>query len=166
MNDFYINLSQQLNSLDDVSNFMKSTLLQSSARNQYLGTISAIDTGAVNSEIQIRISEQQQIIAIVTEQSRQERRLAVDIPVIAMIKASSVTLAVGEGLQVSARNVLRGVVSKLEGGAVNTDVSVALAGGKTLSAMITNRSADQMMLAEGMEISALFKASSVILIRA
>lgn len=164
-NVFLENLNQQLNSLDDVSNFMKNTLLQSSARNQFLGTISAIDTGAVNSEVQINISDRQQIVAIVTEQSRQDMRLEAGVPIIAMIKASSVTLAVGEELQVSARNVLRGTVSKLDDGAVNTDVSVQLDGGKTLSAMITNRSADQLALSEGMPISALFKASSVILVR-
>ncbi len=162
---FLENLNQQLNSLDDVSNFMKNALLQTSARNQFLGTIAAIDTGAVNSEVQLRITEEQQVVAMVTEQSRQDMRLEVGMPLIAMIKASSVTLAVGEDLRVSARNVLRGTVSKLDGGAVNTDVSVELAGGKTLSAMITNKSADQLELVEGMPIAALFKASSVILMR-
>ncbi len=163
---FLENLNQQLNSLDDVSNFMKSALLQTSARNQFLGTISAIDTGAVNSEVLIGISEQQQIVAMVTEQSRQDMSLEVGVSLIAMIKASSVTLALGDELQVSARNVLRGTISKLDGGAVNTDVSIGLPGGKTLSAMITNRSAEQLELAEGMPISALFKASSVILMKA
>ena len=163
---FLENLNQQLSSLDDVSNFMKNALLQTSARNQFLGTISAIDTGAVNSEVLIGISSEQQIVAMVTEQSRQDMSLEVGIPLVAMIKASSVTLALGDELQVSARNVLRGTVSKLDGGAVNTDVSVELPGGKTLSAMITNRSAEQLGLAEGMSISALFKASSVILMRA
>ena len=163
---FLENLNQQLSSLDDVSNFMKNTLLQTSARNQFLGTISAIDIGAVNSEVLIRFSEEQQIVAMVTEQSRQDMKLAVGVGIIAMIKASSVTLALGDDLQVSARNVLKGKVSKLDGGAVNTDVSIELAGGKTLSAMITNRSADQLALVEDMPISALFKASSVILMRA
>lgn len=163
---FIENLNQQLSSLDDVSNFMKNALLQTSARNQFLGTIEAIDIGAVNSEVQVRISDQQRIVAIVTEQSRQDMRLEIGDSLIAMIKASSVTLALGGQLQVSARNVLEGTVSKLDGGAVNTDVSIELAGGKTLSAMITNRSAEQLALREGMPLSALFKASSVILMRA
>jgi molybdate transport system regulatory protein len=80
-----------------------------------------------------------------------------------MIKASSVTLAVGDDLKVSARNVLTGVLVNLDRGAVNADVTIDLAGEKTLSAMITNKSADQLALAEGMELCALFKASSVIL---
>lgn len=162
-NQFLENLNQQLNSLDDVSKFMKSALLQTSARNQFLGSIAEIETGAVNTEVQVQISDQQRIVAMVTEQSRREMKLAPDLPVIAMIKASSVTLAVGDELRVSARNVLSGILLNLDRGAVSADVTIELPGGKTLSAMITNKSADQLALAEGMVISALFKASSVIL---
>jgi len=165
-NLFLENLNQQLNSLDDVSNFVKSTLLQTSARNQFLGSISTIETGSVNTELQIRISPEQRIVAIVTEQSRRDMRLDVGVSVVAMIKASSVTLAVGDGLKVSARNVLRGTLLKLDRGAVNADVSIELPGGKTLSAVITNKSADNLALTEGMSITALFKASSVILMLA
>ena len=93
-------------------------------------------------------------------------RLDVGVSVVAMIKASSVTLAVGDGLKVSARNVLRGTLLKLDRGAVNADVSIELPGGKTLSAVITNKSADNLALTEGMSITALFKASSVILMLA
>lgn len=162
-NEFLENLNQQLSSLDDVSKFMKSALLQTSARNQFLGTIAQIETGAVNSEIQVQISNKQRIVAMVTEQSRREMKLVQGLKVIAMIKASSVTLAVGDDLKVSARNVLAGVLVNLDGGAVNSDVTIELAGEKTLSAMITNKSADQLALAEGMVLSVLFKASSVIL---
>jgi len=165
-NLFLENLNQQLNSLDDVSNFVKSPLLQTSARNQFLGSISTIETGSVNTELQIRISPEQRIVAIVTEQSRRDMRLDVGVSVVAMIKASSVTLAVGDGLKVSARNVLRGTLLKLDRGAVNADVSIELPGGKTLSAVITNKSADNLALTEGMSITALFKASSVILMLA
>ena len=142
---------------------MKSALLQTSARNQFLGNITEIETGAVNSEVQIQISEQQRIVAMVTEQSRREMKLVEGLSVIAMIKASSVTLAVGDELRVSARNVLTGVLINLDRGAVNADVTIELAGKKTLSAIITNNSSDQLALAEGMVLSALFKASSVIL---
>ncbi len=162
-NQFLESLNQQLSSLDDVSKFMKSALLQTSARNQFLGSIAQIETGAVNSEVQIQISDQQRIVAMVTEQSRREMKLVEGLSVIAMIKASSVTLAIGGDLKVSARNVLTGVLVNLERGTVNADVTIELAGEKTLSAMITNKSADQLALAEGMVISALFKASSVIL---
>jgi molybdate transport system regulatory protein len=62
--------------------------------------------------------------------------------------------------------MLSGTLLKLDRGAVNADVSIDLTGDKTLSAVITNKSADSLSLAEGMPITALFKASSVILMLA
>ena len=165
-NLFLENLNQQLNSLDDVSNFMKSALLQTSARNQYLGVITEIETGTVSCEVLIQIAEQQQIVAVLTEHSRLDMGLQLGMSVIAMIKATSVTLALGEGYQVSARNVLVGSLAALETGAVNTDVTIDLSGNKSLSAVITNKSALQMGLELGIKASALFKASSVIVMRA
>ncbi len=162
---FLEGLNQKLNSLDDISNFMKSTLLQTSARNQFLGVISTIDSGAVNAEVVIQLSDQQQIVAMVTEQSRQDMGLKPGAAIIAIIKASSVTLALDADLRVSARNLLSGSIARLNRGAINTDVSITLAEGKTLSAMITNTSAAQLALQEAMSITAFFKASSVILMQ-
>jgi molybdate transport system regulatory protein len=48
---------------------------------------------------------------------------------------------------------------------VNAEVSLDLGAGKTLAAIITRTSLDEMGLAEGDAASALFKASSVILMR-
>ncbi len=162
---FLEGLSQHLSSLDDVSNFMKSSLLQSSARNQFLGTVVKLDIGAVNCEVAIEVTGGQQIIAMVTERSRREMALELGSPVIALIKASSVTLAVGGDLTVSARNKLSGIISGLERGAVNTDISIELGDAKTLGALITNKSAELLELEESKPVQAFFKASSVILVR-
>ena len=64
----------------------------------------------------------------------------------------------------SARNIIRGTVARLAVGAVNTDITLDIGDGKTLNAVITNLSADRMKLQEGSEITAFFKASSVILL--
>jgi len=66
-------------------------------------------------------------------------------------------------LRISARNQLRGRVVALQAGAVNTDVTIELAGGNTLSAVITQSSAEALALTPGDDVVALFKASSVIL---
>ncbi|PCJ26063.1 MAG: molybdenum-dependent transcriptional regulator [SAR86 cluster bacterium] len=162
-NLFLEGLGQRLKSLDDISTFMKSATLQTSARNQFLGVIAKLETGAVNTEVIIDVSNDQQIVAIVTEQSRSDMGLKVGSQVIALIKASSVTLAVGDGLNVSARNVVSGAISRLELGAVNTDVSMDLGESRSLSAVITNASATKLGLHDSMHVHAFFKASSVIL---
>jgi molybdate transport system regulatory protein len=78
----------------------------------------------------------------------------------------------GQPLRLSARNQLRGVVTRVTRGAVNTEVSLALEGatGSTpdinstvITAVVTNESATTLALAEGRRAIAVFKASSVIL---
>jgi molybdopterin-binding protein len=66
-------------------------------------------------------------------------------------------------MKISARNVLKGTVKRLEEGAVNTEVTVELAGGDEVVAVITRASARHLELKEGGRINALIKASSVML---
>jgi len=74
-----------------------------------------------------------------------------------------VVLAKGEGLITSARNHIAGVVASREDGAVSSEITLTIAEGKTLTAMITRESAEAMGLAEGEAITALIKAPHVIL---
>lgn len=65
-------------------------------------------------------------------------------------------------MKLSARNVLSGAVSSVKKGAVNTEVVIALQGGPSVAAVITNTSADNLGLKDGAAASAIIKASSVI----
>ncbi|GAA5088886.1 TOBE domain-containing protein [Paenalcaligenes hermetiae] len=67
-----------------------------SARNQLQGTIAHIESGAVNAEIGIKISEKHRITAIITMQSLENLKLKVGQPAIAIFKASSVLLGTME----------------------------------------------------------------------
>lgn len=162
---FLQNLNSQVSSLDDVAGFVKSTHIQASARNQLLGSIKELQTGSVNTEVLLQIGDDLELVAQISEHSRQEMDLRAGQALLALIKASSVTLAVGPGINVSARNRFKGIVSRLEVGAINTDVSIDIGGSKTLSAMITNPSRLQLGLQPGSDVLAFFKASSVILMR-
>ncbi len=163
---FLRDLNDHLHSIDDIRGFVKHSALQASARNQFLGTINTVHQGTVNTEVLIDIADSLQLVAIITENSRKEMALTEGQSVLAMIKASSVTLAVGENFSVSARNRFSGTIARLERGSVNTDVSIDLGDSKTLSAMITNHSVDCLELVESSTVSAFFKASSIILLRA
>ena len=66
-------------------------------------------------------------------------------------------------MKVSAGNVWAGRVAGVEKGAVNSIVDVALKGGDTVVAVITNNSVERLGLKPGVEASAIIKASSVIL---
>jgi molybdopterin-binding protein len=66
-------------------------------------------------------------------------------------------------MKLSARNVLKGTVKKVTPGVVNTEVVVELPGGIQIVSIITKQSAEAMKIAEGKEISAVIKASNVLL---
>jgi molybdate transport system regulatory protein len=137
--------------------------MRTSARNALRGEISHITEGAVNSEVTLRLAEGVEITAIVTRHSVEELGLAVGKPAIALIKSSFVLLAKGEGIRTSARNQIPGEVAGREDGAVNSEIVLAIGGGKTLTATVTLESAEALEIAVGDRMTALIKAPHVIL---
>lgn len=138
--------------------------MQTSARNQFAGKVTRRTRGAVNDEIEIALHGGERIVATVTRESSEALNLKRGAEAIALVKASSILIAVDDGapLRLSARNQLRGRVAALHRGAVNSEVVIELSGGNSLAAIITNASVEALGLAEGSEAIALFKASSVI----
>ncbi|MFM0249146.1 TOBE domain-containing protein [Paraburkholderia sediminicola] len=68
------------------------------------------------------------------------------------------------GVKTSARNQLYGTVSAITRGTVNDEVSLALAGGHTIVAVVTHDSTETLGLAVGAAAFALIKASWVMLL--
>jgi len=66
-------------------------------------------------------------------------------------------------MKISARNILKGKVKDIKPGAVNTEVTVELAGGMSVVSVITRESADKLGLANGKEVYAVIKASNVMI---
>lgn len=65
-----------------------------SARNQLQGTVKSIQEGAVNAEVVLELPGGQEIVSIITLSSARRMGLAVGKKAFAVIKASSVMLAV------------------------------------------------------------------------
>jgi molybdopterin-binding protein len=66
-------------------------------------------------------------------------------------------------MQISARNLLKGKIKRVEPGAVNTEVTVELPGGLEVVSIITKSSAERLKLAIGKEVYAVIKASDVMI---
>jgi molybdopterin-binding protein len=66
-------------------------------------------------------------------------------------------------MKLSARNVLRGTVTKVTKGAVNAEVEVQLKGGDVIVSIITLGSVKSLGIKKGQEVWAVVKASSVML---
>ncbi|MEN2468475.1 TOBE domain-containing protein [Burkholderia sp. GS2Y] len=140
--------------------------MKTSARNQLFGKVASIVRGTVNDEVTLTLPGGQPVVAVLTHESADALGLQAGADACALVKASWVVLAVDDGgpdLKVSARNQLRGSVESITAGAVNSEVTLALDGGGTLTAVVTNDSVDALQLADGRRAIALFKASSVIL---
>lgn len=67
------------------------------------------------------------------------------------------------GLRTSARNALRGTVSRIEDGGVTAKVTLALGAGVEIVSVITRRSRDELGLTVGKSAIALIKSSFVVL---
>ena len=137
--------------------------MKTSARNQFLGKIKSIKLGAVNSEVIMDIGGGDSIAAVITNESVEHLGLKVGTEAYAMIKAPWVIVTTSEGFKTSARNELHGTVVRCQEGAVNGEVIIELAGGKTVAAIITNDSIKSLGLKDGVKACALIKASHVIL---
>jgi molybdate transport system regulatory protein len=157
-------LAKSADDLDADFSLLDAVNLQTSARNQLVGTVTAVRHGAVNDEIELTLPSGQRIVAVVTHDSTQALRLAQGRSAVALVKASSVLLATGlDGARVSARNQWPGVVAQVRPGAVNAEVVLDIDGGGSVVAVVTQDSARTLGLAPGTRATALVKASDVIL---
>ncbi|NTU54089.1 MAG: TOBE domain-containing protein [Chlorobiaceae bacterium] len=65
-------------------------------------------------------------------------------------------------MNISARNIFKGVISSIKPGAVNAEVSIELTDGSPIVSIITIGAVERLGLKEGMPASAIIKASSII----
>ena len=147
-----------------VRTLLRRLSVSTSARNQFVGQVALLRESKLSVEVVIALDKHVRIAAGVTSDSARALGLVVGSPVLALVKASSVMLGVGDGLITSARNHLSGTVSRVVAGPISAEVTLALAQGRSVTAGITRESLDRLGLAKGKPASALFKASSVILV--
>jgi molybdate transport system regulatory protein len=134
-----------------------------SARNQFPGTIAALTPGAVNTEVIVDIGSGTKLAAIITNASATQLGLAVGGQAIALFKATWVIISTDNDLKTSARNQFKGKIKTATPGAVNAEIVVDLPGGQSVVAIVTNESCSGLGLAPGLEVTALVKASHVVI---
>ena len=162
--EFVAQLSRQSHGLADDFLLIRRMAMKTSARNQFSGRVLDVKPGAVNDEVTMEILGGQHIVGTVTRDSTESLGLAVGVGAFALIKASSVIVVTDmAGARFSARNQLAGTVTRLQPGAVNTEVSITVPGGGVIAAIITRESAQMLALEVGQSATAIFKASSVII---
>lgn len=152
----------RLAQLPALAGLLRRMSMKTTARNQFAGTVSAVELGPVSASVSIALKGGEQITATMTAAAAKRLKLKKGQEAIALIKASAVVLVTDfAGWQLSARNQLAGTVSRIERGAVSSLVVLTLPGGPTLSATVTNEGVEALGLAVGQPATAVFKAYSV-----
>jgi molybdate transport system regulatory protein len=142
------------------------TANQVSARNQISGTIAEIQKGQAMSVVTVS-AQGHTILSAITNQAVQELGLRQHDEVIALIKATEGIIAKGDAgaMKISARNKVSGRVMQVEKGAAMAAVTLD-AHNWTLTTAITRQAADDLRLTPGDQVTALFKATEVLLQKA
>lgn len=132
-----------------------------SARNQLNVEITEVKSGAVNSLIVAKMPGGETLKATVTIDSEKALELKAGKKAVFLFKASSVIVAKNGELKLSATNQIKGVVSEVKDGAVNSEIIIDAKGDK-ISAIITKHSSEHMHLKVGDNVTAIIKATQII----
>lgn len=138
--------------------------MKTSARNMFVGQISAIRDGSILSEVEVTTATGLKVVSVITRDSFENLGLAMGMTVIATVKAPWVVLVKEDCmLRTSARNKFWGRISAVNTGQIAAEVVVDLADGTKITSLITDESVSNLDLKVGDDICAMVKAFSVIL---
>jgi len=137
--------------------------VRTSARNQFTGVICAMQEGPAGFEVRLRLDDTNQLTATITRKSAENLGLRIGMEVHALVKATAVVLSNDPTPASAARNRLCGTVDHIHRGPMNSEVSILLSGGRTVTAMVGKEALNKMQLEVGKPCCALIEASGVTL---
>ncbi|WP_336795015.1 molybdenum-dependent transcriptional regulator [Erwinia aphidicola] len=135
--------------------------LQTSARNQFFGTIISRDIQPVQQHVSVQLADGvTQVQVALTAQSADRLGLTSGKEVLVLIKAPWVEVS---SQRVEADNQLSGTVREIEQGETHSEMLIALSGGETLCATVDNQHIAQQKLQPGAAVTAYFNADRAII---
>lgn len=136
--------------------------MKTSARNQFPGSVIAVNKGPVTAQVTIGIAGGMEITASMTGAAAERLGVAVGQAAVALVKSSEVVLVTDfAGYKLSARNQLSGTVASLQKGTAVSLVGLSLPGGASVTASVTNDAVEALGLKVGQQATAAFKAYAV-----
>lgn len=149
--------------LDPFRQVVQRFSMRTSARNQFVGKITRLAQGPVNTVVHLKLDRRNTILAVVTSASAAALGLRTGQEVTALVKAPAVLLTTDTSGHYSAENRLCGHITRIHAGDVEAEVRLALDEGKTVVATVTHDTLARLKITEGTPACALFPAASVIL---
>lgn len=136
--------------------------LQTSARNQWFGTVTARDNGQVQQHIEILLADgTTRLKAAITAQSGERLGLDEGKEVLVLLKAPWVAVTRDAERAEAADNQLQGTIQHIERGEAQCEVLMTLPDGQVLCATVALSEAHE--LEEGAVVTAYFNADRVII---
>ncbi|MGD0960034.1 MAG: TOBE domain-containing protein [Methylomonas sp.] len=161
---FLLQLNQIVEADADVMLLLKPLTIKTSAANQLFGVVTELITGAVNTEVHVKLKGGEKICSTLSHIEAEALRLAVGREVLALINNNEISLFTGpDTFRISARNQLLGIVSRVQLADVDAEIVIYLPGGDSLTVLITRQSAENMGLKPGMQCRAVFKSNAILL---
>ncbi|MDE1473737.1 molybdenum-dependent transcriptional regulator [Xenorhabdus bovienii] len=138
--------------------------LQSSARNQFFGTIVERDHENIQQHVRILLADgKTSISAALTEQSANRLKLVKGKEVLVLIKAPWITLSKEPVTATPFDNTLSGQVSLIDTGTEHSEVILTLDGGESLCVTLANQEMERLGFQPNDFVTALFNADKVII---
>ena len=137
--------------------------MQISARNQISGIVELISNGTVNAEVYIKLKSGHTIVSVITNTAVNNLDLNLGDEVVAIFKSNTVLITTDISLNISARNKLQGKVDSINKGEINSELIIDIGNGDKVASIITSNSIDNLKIKEGAQVSAIIKASDVMI---
>ena len=137
--------------------------MQLSARNQISGIVELIEHGKVNAEVFIKLKSGYTLVSVITNTAVKNLDLKPKDEVVAIFKSSNVLLTTDITLNISARNKFQGVVDNVFQGEINSEVIMDIGNGDKIASIITTNSVNNLGLKTGTNLSAIIKASDIMI---
>ena len=137
--------------------------MQISARNQISGTIELIEHGKISAEIFIKLKSGYTLVSVITNTAANNLNLKIGDEVVAIFKSSTVLITTDITLNISARNKFQGTVDSVNKDEINTELIIDIGNSDKIASVITTSSFERLKIDIGTQVSAIIKASDVII---
>ena len=160
---FLENLTKRTDINTGILKDIRKLSMQISARNQISGIIEKIDYENVNAQIHVKLKSGYTLISIITNSACNNLDLKISDEIVVLFKSSTVLISNDISLNISARNKLKGEITQINLGEINSEVIIDIGNEEKLAAVITTTSIKDLDLKVGTQVLAIIKSSDVMI---
>ena len=160
---FLKNLSQITDINTGTLKTIRKLSMQISARNQISGIVELIEHGKINAQVFIKLKSGNTLVSVITNTAANNLNLEIGDDVVAIFKSSTVLITTDITLNISARNKFQGTVDSINQDEINTELVIDIGNNDKIASVITTNSFERLKIGIGSQVSAIIKASDVII---